>query len=116
MPRSGANLGSKARSWRFQAIRYAISVALLLLLSLWRFGFPIWRLPRAQWAPFSGLIAAFLISAAVATLFRSLKGLVRLSLTVLPRLRHLVRSFLDLISREHLGGGRMALLEARRRF
>jgi cytochrome c2 len=39
---------------------------LLLLLPLWKFGFPVWRLPRFQWLPFACLVAGFSICAGLA--------------------------------------------------
>jgi cytochrome c2 len=41
-----------------------------LLLPAWKFGFPVWRLPRAQWLPFACLAAAFVVSAGIAALLR----------------------------------------------
>lgn len=95
MPRSGDNLGSKTPSWYFQTTWYAVSVALLFLLPLWKFGFPVWRLPSAQWIPFAGLIGAFLISAAVATLLRSLKGPVKFPLAAVMTLSAFGTVFLE---------------------
>jgi hypothetical protein len=58
-------------SRRYLTAWYAISVCLLLLLPAWKFGFPVWRLPRAQWLPFACLAAAFVVSAGIAALLRS---------------------------------------------
>ena len=57
-------------SWRYLTAWYVTSVGLLLLLPLWKFGLPVWRLPRALWLPFSYLVTAFVISAGIAALLR----------------------------------------------
>jgi aldose sugar dehydrogenase len=58
-------------SWIYLATWYVASACLLLLLPAARFGLPIWRLPRSQWIPFTFLAIAFVVSAGIATLFRS---------------------------------------------
>jgi cytochrome c2 len=58
-------------SWSFLATWYIASACLLLSLPVARFGLPIWRLPRSQWVPFTGLAIAFVVSAVIATLLRS---------------------------------------------
>ncbi|MEH2480383.1 cytochrome c2 [Nitrobacteraceae bacterium AZCC 2146] len=57
-------------SRRYLAAWHAASLCLLLLLPVWEFGFPIWRLPRAQWLPFACLAAAFFVSAGIAAMLR----------------------------------------------
>ena len=57
-------------SWRYLTVWYATSVCLLLLLPVWRFGLPVWRLPRSHWLPFACLATAFVVSAGIAALLR----------------------------------------------
>ncbi|NIX77003.1 PQQ-dependent sugar dehydrogenase [Microvirga terricola] len=49
-----------------------IAITPLLFLPVWRAGLPLWHLPRAQWLPFLCLVAAFLLSAAIAASFHRL--------------------------------------------
>lgn len=42
-----------------------------MLLPIWKFGFPVWRLPRFQWLPFACLVAGFTICTCIAALLPS---------------------------------------------
>jgi cytochrome c2 len=57
-------------SWRYLIAWYATSVCLVLLLPAWKFGLPVWRLPRSLLLPFAGLATAFVLSAVMAALLR----------------------------------------------
>ena len=57
-------------SWRYLTAWYVTSAYLLLLLPAWKFGLPVWRLPRSQWLPFAYLATAFVVSAGIAALLR----------------------------------------------
>ena len=57
-------------SWRYLIAWYATSVCLLMLLPAWKFGLPVWRLPRSLWLPFACLATAFAVSAGIAALLR----------------------------------------------
>ena len=57
-------------SWRYLIAWYATSVCLLMILPAWKFGLPVWRLPRSLWLPFACLATAFAVSAGIAALLR----------------------------------------------
>lgn len=43
---------------------------MLLLLPVWKFGFPVWRLPRFQWLPFACLVGGFALCIGLAVLLQ----------------------------------------------
>jgi aldose sugar dehydrogenase len=60
--------------WFYLALWYAISAGLQLELALskfWEFGVPWWRAPPAHWVPGACLVAAFLLSGAIAAILSS---------------------------------------------
>lgn len=46
----------------------------MLLMPGWRFGIPIWQLPRSQWLPFACLASAYLASIVISILLRRPAG------------------------------------------
>ena len=62
--------GGASPSWRFLAAWSTTSVSLLLLFVTWKFGVPVWQLPRSLWLPFTCLAAAFVVSFSISALLR----------------------------------------------
>lgn len=60
-------------SWRYLTLWYATSLALLLVLAAWKFGSPLWLVPRNQLLPLGCLAAAFVLSASAAVLRPALR-------------------------------------------
>ena len=60
-------------SWRYLTLWYATSLALLLTLAAWKFGSPLWFVPRNQLVPLGCLAAAFVLSASAAVLRPALR-------------------------------------------
>jgi cytochrome c2 len=60
---------------------YATSLCVFLLLPSWKFGLPLWQLPRAKLLPFAAIAAAFVVSAATAFVFRTMNRWRGLGLT-----------------------------------
>jgi cytochrome c2 len=61
-------------SLRYLTAWYVTSLCLLLLLSEWKFGSPVWLLPRSDWLPLACLATAFMVSAGLAALLRPAIG------------------------------------------
>jgi hypothetical protein len=49
---------------------YVSSAGLLVLLAAWKFGLPVWQLPRSQSLPFASHATAFVLSAGICALLR----------------------------------------------
>lgn len=60
----------RSRSWLYLTVWYATSAGFLVLLPLWKFGIPWWRLPPTQWLPGACLLIAFVVSAGIAVLLQ----------------------------------------------
>ena len=53
----------KLLPWQYLTAWYATSLCILLFLPTWKFGLPLWQLPRSDLLPFICLTLAFLVSA-----------------------------------------------------
>lgn len=84
--------------WLHLAAWYATCVCVLLLLPSWKFGLPLWQLPRAKLFPFLSLATAFAVSAGIALLLRAVDRWRALWLTVLVTMATFGAVFLGFIA------------------